>query len=523
MNTNKTPLFTQSENFTEEYCAAIVKVGKITDIDGADNLKQATIDGFSVVVNKNDIHEGDVVIYCKMETQLNHEFLSVNNMYEIGERHLNANYQEVQKLIDDGRKDEAKLKTGYFNKNGRVRMIRLRGCPSIGVLMKLESLAVWDCACENVNLEDYVTYTEDGECIPYNFDTVNGKEFIKVFVPPIPEAHRKKDKLTKLNKRIARFNRMIPGQFSFHYDTQQLESNIWKIKPDDIIDVSVKFHGTSNIVSNILVKKPIYMDAGKRWWNRKMDRKIKALRRIKPKTDRDVAIKTSVISHCERKKVKNYAVGYGNVYASRRVILNEDINLGERNGYYKDDVWKRYSDLISKYLDKGMTVYGEIVGYETGSNSMIQKQYDYGCNPGENYMMPYRITMHEDDRTKDWNVRDVVRWTERMVKDHEELKGRLVPMVVLYHGKAKDMYQDLDPEQHWRENFLQRMKDDKDRLGMELDEPLCKTKVPREGVCIRIVDDPVAECFKLKTNAYREKERKNIDKGDVDREIAERY
>lgn len=110
-----------------------------------------------------------------------------------------------------------------------------------------------------------------------------------------------------------------------------------------------------------------------------------------------------------------------------------------------------------------------------------------------------------------------------MVKDHEELKGRLVPMVVLYHGKAKDMYQDLDPEQHWRENFLQRMKDDKDRLGMELDEPLCKTKVPREGVCIRIVDDPVAECFKLKTNAYREKERKNIDKGDVDREIAERY
>lgn len=51
----------------------------------SDNLKQAIIDGFSVVVNKNDVNEGDYMIYCKNETELNSQFLSVNNMY--GERY----------------------------------------------------------------------------------------------------------------------------------------------------------------------------------------------------------------------------------------------------------------------------------------------------------------------------------------------------------------------------------------------------------------------------------------------------
>ena len=76
-------IFTKSENFKEEYCATIVKVGELKDIENSDNLKQAIIDGFSVVVNKNDVNEGDYMIYCKNETELNSQFLSVNNMYEI--------------------------------------------------------------------------------------------------------------------------------------------------------------------------------------------------------------------------------------------------------------------------------------------------------------------------------------------------------------------------------------------------------------------------------------------------------
>ena len=48
------------------------------------------------------------------------------------------------------------------------------------------------------------------------------------------------------------------------------------------------------------------------------------------------------------------------------------------------------------------------------------------------------------------------------------------------------------------------------------------TKMPREGIVIRIQDDPVAEAFKLKCIKFLEKEAKNIDKGEVDMEMIEK-
>jgi len=210
-------IFTKSGNFKEEYCATIVKVGELKDIENSDNLKQAIIDGFSVVVNKNDVNEGDYMIYCKNETELNSQFLSVNNMYEIGERERNANYAEVEKLIGEGKNDEAKKMVGYFNKNGRVKMIRLRGCPSMGVLMKLDSFINWDQELKNVDLADYVKFDENGNFIPFDFDTVNGKLFIKAYVPKTNVCRsgcgsgKKKDAAKK-------FDRLIEGEFAFHYD-----------------------------------------------------------------------------------------------------------------------------------------------------------------------------------------------------------------------------------------------------------------------------------------------------------------
>lgn len=235
-------IFTKSENFKEEYCATIVKVGELKDIENSDNLKQAIIDGFSVVVNKNDVSEGDYMIYCKNETELNAQFLSVNNMYEIGEREKNSNYSEVQKLIDEGNMDEAKKLVGYFNKNGRVKMIRLRGCPSMGVLIRLDSFINWDSNLKDVNLADYVKFDENGNFIPFDFDTINDKLFIKAYVPKTNTCRsgggtgKKKDVAKK-------FDRMIEGEFALHYDTSQLNSNMWRLNPETVVDASVKVHG----------------------------------------------------------------------------------------------------------------------------------------------------------------------------------------------------------------------------------------------------------------------------------------
>ena len=55
---------------------------------------------------------------------------------------------------------------------------------------------------------------------------------------------------------------------------------------------------------------------------------------------------------------------------------------------------------------------------------------------------------------------------------------------------------------------------------MEEIEKRCKSsKVPVEGICIRKVNDPIAECFKLKTVRFFEREKSSIDAGEVDMEI----
>lgn len=171
-----------------------------------------------------------------------------------------------------------------------------------------------------------------------------------------------------------------------------------------------------------------------------------------------------------------------------------------------------------------MSLYGEIVGYVSGSQKMIQKSYDYGCMEGENYLMIYRITTKDKDRVKkEWNVTDVEKWTKNLLKKHPELKKNVHPIKILYHGTLADLYPEISTTDHWHENILEAMKADKMHFGMEEDEPYCKNKVPREGIVIRIDNDKKPEAFKLKCLKFYQRERKMIDKGEVDIEMVQGY
>ncbi len=548
MNKN---IFTKSENFKQEYSATIVKVGELKDIENSDNLKQVIIDGFSVVVNKNDVKEGDLMVYCKNETELNSRFLSVNNMYEMGSRELNSNYAEVQKLVDDGKEDEARKLVGYFNKHGRVKMIKLRGCPSMGVLFRLESFVNWDSTLSDVNLNDYITYDNNGNFIPFDFDTINDILFIKAYVPKTNERRggngggQKKDK-TK------RFDRMIEGEFAFHYDTNQLNSNMWKLHPVDVVYVSVKVHGTSFVMGNILVKKPTLMNRFRDFVNGMKDRKIgkidKEIKNVekqhrnvfeseefqsKNTTDAADIEKGFMekVMDLEKKKTKiensklvNFATEYYDVYSSRTVIKNKYINKQVNSGFYSVDIWGEYHELLKGKIPEGMSIYGEIVGYLTGSSSMIQKGYDYGCDVGTNKLMIYRINQKMEDGThREYEIDEVIGFVKCLVSEYPEISGRIMPFTLVYHGKLSDLYPEIDIHNHWNENVLEALKRDKQNFGMELDEPMCKTKVPREGICLRIANDPVNECFKLKCLTFLGKEAKEIDQGNVDMEMQDNY
>jgi hypothetical protein len=59
---------------------------------------------------------------------------------------------------------------------------------------------------------------------------------------------------------------------------------------------------------------------------------------------------------------------------------------------------------------------------------------------------------------------------------------------------------------------------------MEMNEPHCRNVVPREGIIVRIENDPIKEAFKLKCLKFLGKEAAEMDKGETtDMEMAARY
>ena len=387
---------------------------------------------------------------------------------------------KVEVLVNEGKPivDKAKALCGFFNKYGRVRCITLKNTPSFGFLFEVDSMAKFNPGIKDVNLEDYLNQ---------DFDTVDGELFVKAYVPPVKPENVRKSKDAKRTKKLSRFDRMIDGEFFYHYDTGQLQRNMHLIDPDKSVIITLKIHGTSSIIGKVHVKNPLPMAFPKKIWNKLIDL-CNLPEKIKFKCD--------------------YTIDYGPVFSSRTVIKNQYINQEVTGGYYNVDIWSEYGDVLYPYLDNGMTVYSEIAGYLTGCQSMIQKQYAYGCQPGENFIMPYRIsTMNEEGVRYEWNVQDVYDWTvkliDRMKEAGDENWKRIHPIDILYHGTLADLYPEIDEDNHWHENVLEKLKNDKEHFGMEDYEPMCTDcKVPREGIVLRIDDDPIKEAFKLKTTSF---------------------
>lgn len=409
---------------------------------------------------------------------------------------LNFEIDNLTKQIEDN-SNFIKTHVGFFNKTGRVRAIKLGGIRSMGYLFSLDELAKYNPKVKDINLDELVN--ED-------FDTVDGELFVKAYVPEVKE-RKVRGHSDKSNKKIEKFDRMIKGEFSFHYDTQMFGRNVNLFKPTDKVVITNKLHGTSGIFGKVHVKMPIRLPIHKWFWNKFVD----------------------LTGLFKNKRIIDYKVEYGNVTSSRKVIKNQYINKDVKDGFYSVDVWSEYGDLIYPYLENGMTLYGEICGYETGKEKWIQKEYDYGCDVGENFLMPYRITTTNEDGTKkEWNVEDVYNWTVQLITNHPELGDKIHPITIFYHGTLGDLYPELSLTEHWHENLLEMMKNDKKHFGMEKNEPMCKNKVPREGICIRKDDDEFPECFKLKCEKFREREAKLINdieqgKEELDNEMNETY
>ena len=134
-------ILTASEKMSHEYCASVVRVGEIHPLENSDNLEKTLINGNSFVIEKGTLHTGDIAFYVENECEINSQFLSINNQYEISEYTRNSNAAEIEEYLKLGsvhkeiaNKKEKQLKKLKLTNWWKLLMIRL---------LKQKSLLRW--------------------------------------------------------------------------------------------------------------------------------------------------------------------------------------------------------------------------------------------------------------------------------------------------------------------------------------------------------------------------------------------
>ena len=241
----------KSKSFKDEYCATCVRIGEITPIEGRDRIVKTMVNGLSIVIGKDEFKTGDVAVYCANESVINKTFLYINSMY------------------DDSSLNIDNTKKGYINKHGRIRIVKLGGVPSYGLLLNPESLAVF----LNISKEEVIKFLESH--VGEDFDEINGEKFIQVYVPPVRNSSQSMSKSDRRQKKLDRFKMLIEGTFKFHYDTEGLQKHMNEINQDDEVYISCKLHGC--VEENTIINTLEYGDLTiKEIVDKKLDCKIKA-------------------------------------------------------------------------------------------------------------------------------------------------------------------------------------------------------------------------------------------------------
>lgn len=444
---------TKSKNANVNYLAKIVDIQNFRAHSNPEvtRLKCCTIDGFNIITGIDS--QPGLYIYFPTACCINSTLLSYCNLYR--HKELNSNSE----------------KTGMFEDNGRVKAIRLKGELSEGFILPV------------IEFQNYILSVTNQEInieVGTEFDIVEheGKTFWinKKYIPKNTRTSGTPG--SSKSRQPKGISKLIEGQFRFHYDTVLIKKCPHVIRPDDLISITEKIHGTSGISARVLCKQELN-------WKQKIAKWL---------TGEEFNI-------------------YDGLYSSRTVIKNPYYNKNVGSGFYGCDVWAEADKVVKTCLIKGMTVYYEIVGY-LPNGGYIQKNYDYGCIPpkeNESYtpekhfkVRVYRVTLtNVDGIVHEFSAREVQQWCKQV---------GLTPVTEYYYGCAKDLYPDLNPSEHWTENFMARLANDKN-FNMELNSPSCNNKVPHEGIVIKI-ENMKSEAFKLKCFKFLDKEGKELDKGE---------
>lgn len=292
----------QNENLN--YCATIIEVKDLHQLEGLDNLVGVRALGCQALVDKTT-QVGDIGVLFVSETQLSPEFAKVNNLYRKQEFNSDAS------------------KTGYLEEKARIKALKLRGNISTGLFLPLSSL-------------DYLGYDFK---VGDTFTHVNGKMVCKKYIIREQEQRIPKAKKQRLVKRT----RVEPKLFPAHFDTTRYFGNEGLFNDDDYVTVTAKLHGTSFRACHQRVNKLNMFD--------KLGNKYTKFFRL-----------FGMLSKWRKKFIPEQYV-WKCVPGSRKVIKDEF--AGE--GYYKHDLWTETLNEIQHLVPKGYVFYGEIIGVAGGA------------------------------------------------------------------------------------------------------------------------------------------------------------
>lgn len=430
------------------YRAYVTKVKNIRPAENADRLNLCEAFGNTVVVDKN-VNENDLYIYFPCDGQLSLEFCLNNNL--------------LRKLPD------GTPSSGYMDPDKRnVIAIKLRGNKSDGLVLPL------NCVSYTGVLLNELT---EG----FAFTTLNGHEICKKYIPMRQNRQGHVSEGNHVRKKKA----PIAPLFIEHADTEQLAYNLNAFKPNDLIEITLKMHGTS--------QRTGYLPMLKGYKRTLLDRIMR------------------------RDGTPIYEYGY--VSGTRRTVLND-----WEGGFYGSNMFrKKHADFFEGKLHKGEEVYYEVIGFtdegmpimSSASNRKLNDKdflkkygetttFSYGCSctgyytygDGSYDVLPksdfyvYRMTMTNEDG-------DVVEYTPDFMRYRCEQMGcKCVP--VLWRGFIPEhpgaIYDNTISAGEWIKNIAEQYYDGPDPIG--------KTHV-REGVVIRILNRPKFCAYKHKNFAFK--------------------
>jgi tRNA-binding EMAP/Myf-like protein len=444
-----------SKDSNKNYLAKVVELKNIRKHENADRLRIVSID-FQDVVVSTSVKEGDVMVYFPIEATINTRFLAFTNSFR------------------DAKLNEDQITKGYFDTSGRVRAVKLRGEKSCGCLFPIEELRKFleAMTSQHVGVDIFDVNTE--------FDYYDDIKICEKYVVPVKagglgDGGLKTGRTTKLSQ-------IVEGQFKFLEDTENFRKNHFKIHFDDEITISTKLHGCSSITSHLLVKRELNF----------LERMIIKLRISFGKIP-------AIWKHLPEIRQDEYGI----ICSSRKVIKSVQEDKIEGNSFYKDDIWSICGNELKEFIPKGISIFYEIVGY-LPSGGAIQSKYDYGCKQGEHKIYVYKMTYTNSDG------KVFVIGSKESEEFCKKIGFDFVP--IHFHGTAKDYFPYDSSEQsldEWQKSFVKFLEE----RFLEGDCPICKNKVPFEGICIRKESLNNYEVYKLKSFNFLLRESSELNLG----------